>query len=240
METTKNLIKDPELSYSTKHKYLGIFGMIWVSFLLLTAFTTVKTFNLFGLVFSAAALGYPITYIFSDIFTEIYGYRVSRKIVWTGLFCLMITTIVASLYSYIPASVYFGEVEQNAFNMIFRVSPIVALGTIAGFFSGEIINSYVLAKLKIKTRGALEEVRYVLSTFFGQLFDNSVAITIILLLSDLFEFKEGVGFAITTAIFCTLWELLMTPVTRRAISWIKKQEGLDTYDIGTNFNPFHS
>jgi uncharacterized integral membrane protein (TIGR00697 family) len=238
MNTKELLITDPKITYDLPHKYLGIFGMIWVSFLLMTSFTTIKTFDLFGLIFAAAALGYPITYIFSDIFTEVYGYKVSRKIVWSGLICVMITTVVATLYTYIPPSQYFGQTENEAFNLIFRSSPIIAFATIMAFLVGEFVNSYVLANLKLKTNGKFQEFRYVASTFCGQLLDNATGVSIILLASNLFSMGEAVSIGITTTIFCTTWEFFMIPFTRKFIKWIKEQEGIDTYDHGTNFNPF--
>lgn len=237
MQSIHNLNHDPMVSYRANHKYLGIFGMIWISFMILTVFTSTKTFDLFGFTFVAAAIAYPITYIFSDIFTEIYGYRVSRRIVWSGLFCLLTITTFAFLYTYIPASSTSDKFQNNAYNLIFRTSPIIALATLIAFSAGEFTNSFIIAKLKILTKGKYVELRYLASTFFGQIIDNSTTVAILLIFTDIFTVSVGLELIVTTVIFCTLWELLMTPITKRFIKWIKIKEGLDTYDHGTNFNP---
>ncbi|MEN9551863.1 MAG: hypothetical protein RI935_240 [Candidatus Parcubacteria bacterium] len=232
------LLHDPAVTATLNHKYLGVFGMVWVSMLLVTMFTTLKTFDIFGFTFIAAALGYPITYIFADIFTEVYGYRVSRRVIWTGFFCITIATAFAYLYTLLPPSVYFDEESNKAFNLIFQTSPVIALGTILAFWSGEFTNSFVLAKMKLIFSGKYEWARYILSTLVGQSFDNLTGFTVILLLTDIFSLKEALVAGVTTVIFCTLWEALASPVTHPLIRFIKQKEGIDTYDHGTKFNPF--
>ena len=233
------LITDPAQSANHSHKYLTVFAMLWITFLLLTVFTTLKTFELFGYVFFAVVIGYPVTYFFSDIFTEVYGYRVSRKIIWTGFACITIASTMAYLYTLIPPSSYFTPAENEAFNTIFRASPIISIATIIGFWAGENINSILLAKLKIWTGGTKQGLRYILSTFFGQIVDNLTAVTIIVVVANLFSFREALSGIITAVLFCTAWEIVILPITYRAIKIIKRAEGLDTYDHGTSFNPFH-
>ena len=98
----KKLITDPQISAAQPHKYLIIFAMLWVTILVLGTFTSLKTFYVGTLVFSVGALAYPFVYIFADIFTEVYGYRVTRKIVWTGFACMFMASCLAFLYSIIP------------------------------------------------------------------------------------------------------------------------------------------
>ena len=234
----KNLLHDPEITASQNHKYLGTFGMIWVSFLLVTIFTTSKTFDIFGITFVAVAIGYPVTYIFSDIFTEVYGYRVSRRIIWSGFFCVLVATSVAYLYALIPPSQYFGVEDNNSFNTIFRASPIIALSTVLGFWFGELTNSVILAKMKLLTRGKKEWLRYIISTFFGQAVDNTIAFSMLVFVAHLFSFKEVIFTAVTTILFCTVWEVFASLITHPIIKKIKEMEGIDTYDYGTKFNPF--
>ncbi len=238
MEHTKTLITDPVVSAEKSHKYLIVFAMLWITFLLLTIFTTLKTFEFFGVIFFAAVIGYPVTYIFSDIFTEVYGYRVSRKIIWTGFACITIASVLAYLYTLIPPSSYFTPIENDAFNLIFRASPFISLATIFGFWAGENVNSIVLAKLKVFTQGKKQGLRYILSTFLGQIVDNVTAVTVIILVANLFTYQEAFSGMVTTILFCTAWEIIALPVTYQVIKMIKRAEGLDTYDHGTNFNPF--
>lgn len=230
-----NLITDPALSARQAHKYLGIFGMLWVTVLLVGVFTSLKTFYIGSFIFSVGAIAYPFVYIFADIFTEVYGYRVTRKIVWTGFACMLLASTLTSLYSYVPNPSF----EYNdAFNMIFRAAPIVAIAFIVAFFAGELTNSYVVAKMKLWTKGRFISARLVLSTFLGQTVDNSIAFFSAFYFAGWFTSAEIIPLTITTVVFCTTWEIIALPITQRVIKIIKRKEGLDTYDHGTDFNPF--
>lgn len=235
MEQNEKLITDPALSAKQNHKYLGILGMLWVTFLIINLFTALKTFEIGGFVFAVVILTYPLVYIFADIFTEVYGYRITRKVVWTGFFCMALSSVIAYIYTIVPSSNF---ADSEAYNLIFRSSPIVAFFVILAFFCGELTNSYVVAKLKILTEGKFINLRLVLSTLFGQLVDNSIAITGIFLFAGWFTSEQVIPLIISTIIFCTTWEIIALPITRLVIKIIKRKEGLDTYDRGTNFNPF--
>ncbi|MCW1891641.1 MAG: queuosine precursor transporter [Candidatus Uhrbacteria bacterium] len=235
MDQNKQLITNPIISAQQPHKYLGIFGMLWVTVLLVGTFTSLKTFYIGHFVFSVGAIAYPFVYIFADIFTEVYGYRVTRKIVWTGFACMLLSTILTSIYSFVPNPSF----EYNdAFNLIFRSAPIVALGFIVAFFSGELTNSYVVAKMKLWTKGRFVGARLVISTLFGQTVDNGIAFFTAFYFAGWFTAAEIIPLTITTVTFCTVWEIIALPITQKVIKIIKHKEGLDTYDEGTNFNPF--
>lgn len=210
--------------------------MVWVMFLILSVFTAAKTFSIGPLVFTVAILTYPFTYIFADIFTEVYGYRVTRKIVWTGFGCILIASFITYIYSIIPPSDSFHD--NDAFKLIFQLSPVLAIATTFSFFSGELTNSFVLAKLKIFTNGSHVWVRLIGSTFAGQLVDNTIFFTVAFLVAGFFTANELIPLIFSSVTFCTLWETISLPFTYRIIQFIKHKEGLDTYDHGTNFNPF--
>lgn len=229
-------ITDPAIALSRPSKYLGILGMLWVTFLIIATYTAPKTFEIGPVIFSVAILAYPFTYIFADIFTEVYGYRVTRRIVWTGFFCVVLSALTTYLYSILPPSVSFADNE--AFKLIFQSSPILAGGLIAGFFGGELTNSYILAKLKIYTSGRLAGLRYIISTFTGQFVDNTIFFLIAFLAGGIFAVDELVPLVFSSVLFCTIWETAALPLTYRVVTWLKHKEGLDTYDRGTNFNPF--
>ncbi|RJQ35969.1 VUT family protein [Candidatus Parcubacteria bacterium] len=235
MKQEKQLITDPAVSAAQPHKWLGVFGMLWVTVLLVGTFTSLKTFYIGSLVFSVGAIAYPFVYIFADIFTEVYGYRVTRKIVWTGFACMLLSATLTSIYSFVPNPSF----EYNeAFNLIFRAAPIIALGFIVAFFAGELTNSYVVAKMKLWTQGRFIGVRLVLSTLFGQTVDNTIAFFTAFYFAGWFTAEEIIPLTITTVVFATTWEIIVLPITQRVIKIIKRKEGLDTYDEGTNFNPF--
>lgn len=235
MNQEQKLITDPAVSASQPHKYLGIFGMLWVTVLLVGVFTSLKTFHLWGFVFSVGVIAYPFVYIFNDIFTEVYGYRVTRKIVWTGLASMLLATVLTSIYSYVPSP---GFEYNEAFDLIFRAAPIIAIGSIVSFFAGELTNSYTVAKMKILTNGKHEPARLVLSTLFGQTVDNFIFFFIAFYFAGWYTLGEVFPLVASTVIFCTVWEIIALPVTRKVIKVIKEKEGLDTFDHGTKFSPF--
>jgi len=230
------LITDPVLSAKQPTKYLGALGILWVTFLLIAVFTAVKTFSIGPYVLNIAILAYPFTYIFADIFTEVYGYRVSRRIVWTGFASVLIASCVTYIYSIIPPSPSY--TDNEAFSLIFKTSPAIALATILGFFGGELTNSFVLAKMKLFTKGSAMWGRLIGSTAAGQFVDNALFFGIAFLAAGAFEAGELISLTLNTAVFATAWEVIALPITYRVIKYLKHKEGLDTYDRGTNFNPF--
>lgn len=235
MEADRVLITDPVISAQQPHKYLIVFAMLWVTVLIVGTFTSLKTFYIGSLVFSVGAIAYPFVYIFADIFTEVYGYRVTRKVVWTGFACMFLASILAYIYSIIPNPSF----EMNdAYNAIFKASPIVATGFVIAFFCGELTNSFIVAKMKLITKERFLNTRLVVSTFFGQTVDNGIAFFTAFYFAGWFTLPEILPLIATTVAFCTIWEILALPITRKVIKVIKHKEGLDTYDHGTNFNPF--
>lgn len=209
--------------------------MLWVTVLIVGTFTSLKTFYIGSLVFSVGAIAYPFVYIFADIFTEVYGYRVTRKIVWTGFSCMFLASTLAYIYSIIPNPTF---ADSEAYNLIFKASPIVAVSFIIAFFLGELTNSFVVAKMKLLTKGKYIHARLIISTFFGQLVDNGIAFFAVFYFAGWFTLPEIIPLVTTTVLFCTIWEIIALPITQRVIKVIKQKEGLDTYDHGTNFNPF--
>ncbi|MBI4129045.1 MAG: queuosine precursor transporter [Parcubacteria group bacterium] len=230
------LIEDPSIAAAHPTKFLSILGMVWVSFLLLLTFTQLKTFALGDIIFSVGVITYPLTYIFADIFTEVYGYSVSRRIVWTGFFCILLISCIAYVYSIVPSSE--GFADDAAFNLIFRASPLIAIATILGFFGGELMNSYVLAKMKVYMRGSRLWIRLIGSTLAGQFVDNGTFFVLGAVLAGIFRPEDVPSLILTSVAFCTTWETIMLPITYRVIAYLKCMEGLDTYDRGTDFNPF--
>jgi len=237
MKPSMNLNTDPVVSAKHPSKYLGVFGMLWVTFLIIGVFTAVKTFAIGPVVFSVSILAYPFTYLFADIFTEVYGYRVTRRIVWTGFVCILIASVTTYLYSIVPPNDSFAEYDQS-FSLVFKSSPVIALAAIISFFSGELTNSFVLAKLKIFTKGKLVPLRLITSTFAGQFIDNTIFFVSAFLAAGWYKVEELFPLVMSSVLFCTIWETIALPLTFQIIRYIKHKEGLDTYDHGTNFNPF--
>ncbi|MFY9287507.1 MAG: queuosine precursor transporter [Alphaproteobacteria bacterium] len=230
------LITDPLLASKQHFKYLDIIGMVWICCLMLSTFTASKIFNVGIFEFSVGVLIYPMTYIFANVFTEVYGYRQTRRIVWTGLVMLFVASLILYAMVNVPPSDHY--TDQKAYETIFGQSALLTFAVMVCFFLGEITNSYILAKLKIKTNGKWLWLRAVLSTALGQLVDNFFFYGIAFGLTGTLSATTLVNLWLSTVVFCTAYEFLATPATYAICGYLKRVEGLDVYDRGTNFNPF--
>jgi len=231
-----NFITDPILASRQHFKYLDIIDMVWICCLMLSTFTASKIFDLGEFQFTAGVLIYPFTYIFSDVFTEVYGYRQTRRIVWTGLGMLLLSSVVLRGMVAVPPSQSYGD--QEAFSTIFGQSTLLTIATMMSFFSGEVTNSYVLAKMKIGSNGKWLWARATASTLAGQSIDNFIFYFVAFGLNGTFPPSTIVSLWLSCVVFCTVYEFLATPLTYKICNSLKRAEGLDVYDRGTNFNPF--
>ena len=188
--------------------------------------------------FGAAVLFFPISYIFGDILTEVYGYGRDRRAVWAGFAALAFASAVAFIITRLPTGPSeFMKVYQPALEMVFGMGPRIAAASMLAFWCGSFINSYVLAKLKIWTNGRWLWTRTIGSTLVGQAVDT------VLFYSTAFygiwATPDLIKIAIAQYILKTSYEIAMTPVTYRVIAFLKSAEGEDHYDHDTNFSPFH-
>ncbi len=183
---------------------------------------------------SGAQLLFPLTYIFGDIFTEVYGYAGSRRAIWHGFLAQTLLTVLAMTIVKLPPAP--GWENQQAFETVFGFLPRLVFASLIAYWCGEFANSFVMAKMKIITKGKMLWTRTIGSTAVGQLVD-----TIIVMI---------VGFGGTMSwdlIFSLIWsgyvvkvcyEAVATPVTYLVVNALKKAEGVDLYDTDTDFNPF--
>lgn len=228
-------LHEPEVALQRPTRYLTICAMAWLGFWLVSILTATKLFQIGGLEFSVAVLAYPITYIFSDIFTEVYGYRQSRRIVWSGMLIVLLASLLIGLMVAVPPSASYHD--QLIFARMFSTAPGITVAAILAFFVGEMTNSFIMAKLKLLTNGRHLCLRTTSSTAFGQFADNLVFFCAAYALSSAYDSVSFWNVAMATAGFCTLYEFAMTPVTYKIISFLKRAEGMDVYDRGIIFNP---
>ncbi len=200
--------------------------------------------SLFGipLAFDAGTLLFPVSYIFGDVLTEVYGYRYSRRVIWTGFACSLVMSITLWVVGRLPGeATWRANVGQTAYYSILggvSTGAIITASLIA-YWAGEFSNSFVLAKMKILTRGRWLWTRTIGSTLVGEGVDTLLFIS----LATLFKVS---GFApsiwltlvITNYIFKVGVEAVMTPVTYRVVNWLKRSEHEDYFDYDTDFNPF--
>lgn len=199
--------------------------------------------GIFGLplAFDAGTILFPISYIFGDILTEVYGYKRSRKVIWTGFFALILSSLVFWLISIMPGEStwqqYAGDAAYFAILGGMSAGGIV-LASLAGFWAGEFTNSFVLAKMKIWTEGRFLWMRTIGSTLLGELVDTLAFVTVASVFS-VFPWSLFATLVVSNYIFKVSIEVLMTPVTYAVVRWLKRVEHEDYYDRGTNFNPFN-
>lgn len=193
-----------------------------------------KVSTVYGLTFGAGVLFFPISYIFNDVLTEVYGYAKARKVVWAGFGAL----IFASLMAYVvvalpPAADWEG---QGAYQTVFGQTPRIVLASMAAFFVGELSNSYVLAKMKIRTKGRFLWLRTIGSTIVGEGVDSAVFYPVAFF--GVWSNSLLVEVLISNYLIKVGWEALITPITYKIVSFLKRAEGEDYYDYGTDFTPF--
>jgi len=187
--------------------------------------------------FGAGVLFFPISYIFGDILTEVYGYGRDRRVVWAGFGALAFASLMAwVVISLPPAGSEFMKSYQANLEGVFGNSWRIALGSMIAFWCGSFANSYTLAKMKIWTQGRWLWSRTIGSTLVGELIDSSLFYFIAFY--GIWATGDLVKIVIAQYILKTTWEIVMTPVTYRVVGFLKRVENEDYYDRNTNFTPF--
>jgi uncharacterized integral membrane protein (TIGR00697 family) len=183
---------------------------------------------------------FPLSYIFGDILTEVYGYRASRRVIWTGFACLALSALVFSVVRILPGEANWQKYAGDAAYLAIlggMSSGGIVLASLAGYWSGEFSNSFVLAKMKLLTRGRWLWTRTIGSTLVGELVDTAVFV-IVASLFKVFPWELFLTLTLTNYLFKVGVEALMTPVTYLIVNTLKRAEGEDYYDWDTKFNPF--
>jgi uncharacterized integral membrane protein (TIGR00697 family) len=185
--------------------------------------------------FGAGVLFFPFSYFFGDILTEVYGYARDRRAVWSGVAALIFASLMATVIVKLPPA-EFWKANQPAVETIFGNTPRVVFGSIVAFWSGSLVNSYVLAKMKIITNGRWLWTRVIGSTLCGELVDSTLFYAIAFY--GVWPTPQLISVTVTQYLLKSLWEVIMTPATYRIVAFLKRVEHEDYYDRDTNFTPF--
>lgn len=196
------------------------------------------TLPLLGTVtFGAGVLFFPISYIFGDILTEVYGYGRDRRVIWAGFGALIFAALMSSVVlALTPAADSFNSTYQAHLEAVFGNTPRIVLGSMLAFWCGSFVNSYVMAKMKIWSQGRHLWMRTISSTMCGELVDSSLFYVIAFY--GLWSNEQLMIVIVAQYFLKTGWEVLMTPVTYRIVAFLKHKENEDHYDVSTDFNPF--
>jgi uncharacterized integral membrane protein (TIGR00697 family) len=231
-----------DASHSQAPRVYRYYDMIMAAFVCvllcanLIGVSKVTQVNLFGreVAFGAGNLFFPLSYLFGDLLTEVYGYARSRKVVWAGFGALAFASLMSFVIVQLPpARGWEGQaVIAAAFGSTWRI----ALASLIGYFCGEFANSVTMAKMKVRTQGKQLWARTIGSTIVGELCDTLVFYPLAFLGTWSTELLLRVMLA--NYLIKVSWEVVATPITYRVVAWLKKAEGEDFYDRQTNFTPF--
>jgi len=222
-------------SPKTSFALLPVLTGLFTATLLISNVLNTKIISVGGLPFTGGLILFPMVAIFGDVLTEVYGYAESRKVIWTGLASLILFVVMIEVCRLLPSDPSW--TYQAAYDAILGVVPRIVAASLVAYFVGEFTNSYVLAKSKVRTRGTMMFMRFVLSTAVGQALDSTTFVFIAFV--GRMPPREMVLVGATGWAFMMLWETAALPVTLPLVNAIKRREGVDHFDVSTNFNPLH-
>lgn len=225
----------PSADISHKSKYFLYIAILFVAVLMISNTTAGKLIEVGPFVLSGAVVVFPISYIFGDILTEVYGYKTSRKIIWSGFAALIVMSFFYWLIGKLPPASFWQN--QAAYEAILSSVPRITLASITAYFCGEFSNSFVMSKMKVWMEGKKLWMRTIGSTIVGEGVDSIVFILITF--SGVISLKEMAVVVGSIYLFKVAYEVIATPITYLIVNRLKRAEGIDVYDRGISYNPFH-
>lgn len=226
-----------------EYRYFDLILGAFVAVLLISNIASTKIIgiplpSLFGkplsLSFDGGTILFPISYIFGDILTEVYGFERSRRVIWCGFFGLTLMSLTIWLVGILPSAPEWEA--QEAYRQVLMTAPRIAIASIIAYFAGELLNSFVLSKLKIRMQGKRLWVRTIGSTIAGQLVDTLLFVGIAF--GGTLPISLLWSIAIFNYVFKIAFEVVITPITYKVVGWLKQAENEDKYDYDADYNPF--
>ena len=217
-----------------RYKYLDVLTTIFVVILLVSNLVAQKICMIGPLAVSGAVLLFPVTYIFGDVFTEVYGFSASRRAIWLGTFGTALLYGMGILVIALPGAP--GWKNQQAFVTVFGFLPRIQTASLIAFWAGDFANSYTMARMKLWTEGRMLWTRTVGSTVVGQAVDTTLVI--VLTFGGKYSGATLVNMILTGYVLKVGYEVLATPLTYAVVGWLKRAEHSDAFDRDENFNPF--
>jgi queuosine precursor transporter len=214
-------------------RLLPVIAGLFVGVLVLSNILAAKMVRLGPFVFDGGTLLFPLSYIFGDLLTEVYGYKASRKVIWTGLAMLVVMSLNIWLIGILPSDPSWAL--QGSYEDILSTVPRIALASVLGYFAGEYSNSVVLSRMKVLTKGRWLWTRTIGSTLVGELADTLLFVTV--------AFAGSYPAAVLAAMIGSNYlfkcgiEAAFTPLTYKVVGLVKRSEGVDAYDVGVSYNP---
>ena len=219
---------------SKNYRYFDVLVAFFVAVLLISNIASTKILSIWKFTFDGGTILFPLSYIFGDILTEVYGYRRSRRVIWLGFMAAILMSLTFYVVQLLPPAA--GWPYQEDFSHILGFVPRIVLASLVAYFAGEFSNSFTLSKLKIFTRGRFLWVRTITSTLIGEGLDTLIFCMIAFY--GTLPVPVLISVILSNYIFKCSVEILFTPFTYIIVNFLKKKENEDVYDTGINYNPF--
>jgi uncharacterized integral membrane protein (TIGR00697 family) len=219
---------------SKSFKHLDTITALFVTVLLISNVASTKIVAFGPLTFDGGTILFPLSYIFGDILTEVYGYARSRKVIWIGFVAALLMSITFIIVGALPPAADWPN--QAAYEKILGLTPRIVIASLIAYFAGEFSNSFTLARLKLMTQGRWLWLRTISSTLIGQIVDT--ALFILIAFTGVVPNSLLWALIISNYLFKCGVEILFTPITYWITGWLKQEEREDFYDRNTDFNPF--
>lgn len=197
-----------------------------ITCLLISNIITVKTINIFGLIYTAADMIFPITYILNDVFTEVYGFNKSRFVIWISFLSNLLMVILFRITIALPANEQF-EFQNDLINIV-GSTPRILIASFISFLVGNFANSIIMSKMKVKTKGKYLALRTITSTVIGEGLDTILFVPLVFLGN--LEIESIIKLIIDIYVFKVILEIILTPITYKVIDIIKNEEKIDIFD----------
>ena len=206
---------------------------VFITCLITANIMAAKLIMVFGLVLPASIIIFPLSYVFGDVLTEVYGYRRARRVIWLGFLCNLILVLAVWIGQLLPPAPFWDG--QGSYERILGYTPRILAASFLAYLVGEFANSLVLAKMKIATKGRWLWTRTIGSTVVGEALDSIIFMTL--------AFVGQIPLSMLAPAIANQWiiksvyEAAVTPVTYKVVAFLKEKEGIDVYDYDTRFNP---
>lgn len=224
------------MTHEPRYKYLDHLINFFVVVLIISNLVAPKLIAIGDFRLSGAQILFPLTYIFGDIFTEVYGYSASRRAIWTGFLASGLLAVMGLTIVALPPAPEWHD--QEAFAKVFGFVPRIVVASLIAYWCGEFANAFVMARLKVITNGRMLWVRTIGSTAVGQFVDTIVVMVIAF--GGSVAWTAIANLIVSGYLAKVIYEVVMTPVTYAVVNGLKKAEGIDVFDTTTDFNPFHA
>lgn len=223
------------MPYMKNYRYLDIVIALFAALLLISNLSATKLIAFGSIITDGGAILFPLTYILNDILTEVYGYKYTRRAIWTGFGVMLLAVFSFTVVQYLPSAPDY--TAQSSYEAVLGFFPRIVLASLAAFLVGSFLNAFVLAKLKVRTRGKKLWLRLIGSTAVGELLDTIVFGLVAF--GGILGAKDMAVFILVGWLFKTGVEIVLLPVTYRVVAYLKRAEHVDNYDKKTDFNPLH-